>query len=366
MALPHIPQHAEYQEHLRQSLLHHPGISSSAIQALEDIIHFFCLCDLDPVIRFLSKFYSPLIGRTAFDPTSMFRALLLITQMPVKSFHDIPKFLAANPVYTILCGFDPDKLPAPQTFRDFLDRLASLRKSLKAKRVRKVKTSRAERKKKKSQQGEKSPERPGLVEKLLARLEKGMPIPLVPPVELLNELLAAGFARRSVDAGLLGNPNSLNVAGDGMPFTIHADGSGKKTCSCPHGQPCNHHRRFSSPDADWGRDSSRNAWFYGCHFYELAARGIEEAPLCVFWGKLPTDSDVKCPALYKARRRLTTMPKVSSLFAGTVMENAKGKKLDGDEEVVHAQGQRDSAVSVGSRAWVQADRQELPPVASHG
>ena len=76
---------------------------------------------------------------------------------------------AANPVYTILCGFDPDKLPAPQTFRDFLDRLASLRKSLKAKRVRKVKTSRAERKKKKSQQGEKSPERPGLVEKLLAR-----------------------------------------------------------------------------------------------------------------------------------------------------------------------------------------------------
>ncbi len=89
MALPHISSHEEYRRHLHQFIC--------SLKAQSDLLHLFHCCELAPMVAFLSKLYSPM-GRTAYDPTAMLGAsLLLITQVPCKSLHGIPDFLAGNP-----------------------------------------------------------------------------------------------------------------------------------------------------------------------------------------------------------------------------------------------------------------------------
>ena len=137
------------------------------------------------MVAFLSKLYSPM-GRTAYDPTAMLGAsLLLITQVPCKSLHGIPDFLAGNPLYAAL----------------------------------------------------------------------------------------GGFANRSTRSGYLGDPQNLRVVGDGTTIYVHANGSGTKACDCPRGTSCNHPRRFSSPDANWGWDDARDRHFYGGFLIRVHLQG---------------------------------------------------------------------------------------------
>ena len=203
--------------------------------------------------------------------------------------------LRANPLWSVLCGFDPDHVPGASTLRDFLRRLTRAwpRRPKVRRRRRRAKERAATRK------GQKLPERhPHVLAGLLAWL------PQRPPQDdPLNEILAL-FARASAERGLI-DPHALHVAGDGTPLESFTDYEGKRCCPHPPGTDCTCRRRFTDPDAAWGWDSHNERWFWGYHVYELAAcSGRHDLPLYLQRAAANRNDAVSFVPAYLGLRRL--------------------------------------------------------------
>ena len=123
------------------------------------------------------------------------------------------------PLYAILSGFEPGNIPGVGTFYDFFQRLWGYDKQ-------NIKSQKQKRKKKKKKK-----------------------------------------------LGLLGDLNSLGVAGDGTPLETARYPRSKSTCNCSAQgiTKCNHPRLYSQPDCNSGWDSSRERYFNGYHLYMISA-----------------------------------------------------------------------------------------------
>ncbi|NSW92800.1 MAG: transposase [Firmicutes bacterium] len=113
-----------------------------------------------------------------------------------------------------------------------------------------------------------------LTERLVKRVLKYSDAKLPDSIEAsLNLILKELFVLPSLKSGLLGDPQKLNIAGDGTCMPTHAAHYGKKICDCvlKPGEFCKCKRKFTDPSATWGWDSYHERYFYGHTFHVITA-----------------------------------------------------------------------------------------------
>ena len=191
----------------------------------------------------------------------------------IDAWHDQ---LQKDDLLAVICGFVPGQIPGVGTFYDFQDRFWPSRRPLRIRKARKKRTKPAK--------GEKlPPKHPGVVKQIVDRLMNGREF-CCKEESILHQILAVSVVRPSLDLGLLGDPESMTIAGDGSPYESGGSPYGRKICQCKG--KCDCERRFSDPGADWGFDSSRNVWFYGYTAYDITAAGSKhDLPICIGMGQ---------------------------------------------------------------------------------
>ncbi len=92
------------------------------------------------------------------------------------------------------------------------------------------------------------------------------------PFSLVFRLHRQQFLNLSIRNGLI-DPEHLALAGDGTPVRTAAQQRKKRICECKEKgcSSCNCRRHYSQPDCNWGWDSHRECYFFGCHLYMYVA-----------------------------------------------------------------------------------------------
>lgn len=268
---PLLVTHESYQNFLLESLQeHYTGGILTLVSNDWPIISKLWITDLSYVTTWLFDTYS-LKGPAPRDPASMLRSyLLFLLTSPTIGITKWVDQLYRVPLYAILSGFEPGDIPGVGTFYDFFQRLWGYDKQ----NIKSQKQKRKKKKKKKLKKGEKQASKdPGIVEKLVNRfLSYGSKRKCLPG-DRLFDFFQSQFLDVSAKLGLLGDLNSLGVAGDGTPLETARYPRSKSTCNCSAQgiTKCNHPRLYSQPDGNSGWDSSRERYFNGYHLYMISA-----------------------------------------------------------------------------------------------
>ncbi len=229
------------------------------------------ISDLSYITTFLSDTYSAK-GPAPRDPASMLRAyLLFLLTNPTIGVTKWVDVLHRVPLYAILSGFKPGDIPGVGTFYDFFNRLWGFGPdNIKPK----AKPKRKKSKKKRLKKGEKLPPKdPGIVGRLINRFIQRGANKKDLPADRLFELFQSQIIDVSANLGLLGNLDTLSLAGDGTPLATASFPRSKPSCDC-YAQgiaKCDHPRLFSQPDCDSGWDSSREKYYNGYSLYMISA-----------------------------------------------------------------------------------------------
>jgi hypothetical protein len=276
---PVFVPHSDYQQFVLDQL-HAYFTNGLAVLVRKDwpLIWKCYISDLSYTSTFLSGFYANK-GPQPRDPASMLRSyLLFLLVRPEIGLTAWVDELRRVPFYAILSGFEPGDIPGVGTFYDFLSRFwASEAVHLKPKNKPR------KRKPKRGKKGEKAPTTsPGKVKRLVEYLSRRPNVLTPQPFDRLQAFFQSQIVAVSANLGLLGDMNSLTVAGDGTPVVTSAYPRSKKTCDCSAQglANCNHRRLYSQPDCDSGWDSARERYFNGYHLYMLnAANSQNDLPL---------------------------------------------------------------------------------------
>jgi len=263
--------HASYQEFVLSALRkHYAPPAAILVNADWPLVHKCLITDLSQVTVLLAETYS-CRGPEPRDPASMLRSyLLFLLSKPEVGITEWVNEMYRYPLYAILSGFEPGDIPGVGTFYDFLARFwKSAAKHLTPKvRPKKPKPKKGKKK------GEKAPTTtPGKVQRLVERILKYGMTARVQPMDRLFDFFQSQFLAVSAKLGLLGDPDAMDVAGDGTPVETAAWSRSKPTCDC-HARglaKCNHPREYSQPDCNSGWDSSREKYYNGYHLYMLTA-----------------------------------------------------------------------------------------------
>jgi hypothetical protein len=271
--LPVTCTHESYKRFVVEQLQkHYTGDTLRLLSADWVLIEKLWLIDLSATATFLKEQYST-FGPKPTDPACMLRAylLMLFTQQGYSITAWVDE-LRRIPLYAIICGFEPRKTPGIGTFYDFFPRLwdantVNITSHEKRKR---------QKPKKGKTKGEKAPTTSkNKVNRLVQRLlrNKGATDPSKQPFDRLFELFQANFLSVSMEMGLLGQKNSMSIAGDGTPVVTSSLPRSKSLCNCrAQGlDDCHHKRYYSQPDCNCGWDSSRERFYNGYHLYLLTA-----------------------------------------------------------------------------------------------
>ena len=239
----------------------------------------FWMTDLSYITVLLQDCYGNQ-GPEPRDPASMLRSyLLFLMTKPEIGVTEWINEMKRIPYYAILSGFEPGDIPGVGTFYDFFRRLwAASGNNLKSNKMMKRK-----RKPKKGKKGEKAPTTtPGKVQRLVNWMIRHTDKKSDLPSDRLFHFFQTQILTISANLGLLGDMNSLTVAGDGTPIVTAAYPRSKATCNCrAQGlADCNHPRIYSQPDCNSGWDSAREKYFNGYHLYMVsAANSYYDLPL---------------------------------------------------------------------------------------
>ena len=122
--------------------------------------------DLSKVNSIVASCYSNTFGPIAWDPSDMFRSLLLMEILHERSIDSWVNKMRSAPIFAILYGFLPYDVPGVGTFYDFIRRLWLASSTHLANKIRKPRRKPQKGKKK----GEKLPaKRLGMVKRLVDR-----------------------------------------------------------------------------------------------------------------------------------------------------------------------------------------------------
>ncbi len=268
---PILISHSVYQNSVVERLQeHYSGVTFVIVKSDWHLVAKFWMIDLSYLTTLLQDCYDPK-GPNPRDPASMLRSyLLFLMTKPEIGITEWVNEMKRVPYYAILSGFEPGDIPGVGTFYDFLKRLwASSENNLKPHKQKKRK-----RKIKKGKKGEKAPTTtPGKVKRLVEWMIRHSDIKKAMPSDRLFHFFQTQILAFSAKLGLLGDINSLSVAGDGTPIVTSVYPRSKSTCDCraqgiAH---CNHSRIYSQPDCNSGWDSAREKFFIGYHLYMLSA-----------------------------------------------------------------------------------------------
>lgn len=233
---------------------------------------------LDDVREQLEAFYCPSGQGAPRDPIAMLRSWLLMTQLKVHSPDTWVERLRSESALAMLAGFAPDDVPGASTHRDFLARYAdgpyeqratqdvTLSESLKGRHSRRLDDATEARRK---EAGPNNTQSAALVDRLRADADQPRD-PNSLDTRLQNLLTDLGL-RPTIDAGLLDDPRHLILNGDGTILETAASPEGEKTCDCaPRDPDCDHDRLYTSPTAQWCKDTHHTPWVFGDRSYTIS------------------------------------------------------------------------------------------------
>lgn len=271
-----IPQGRSHEAYLRfvteQLNLEYNSCQSFLQDFFADLIFWITPIDLSNTVTLMKHRYSSKTkGARPHDPADLLRSILLMHKLRITSVDGWVRQLRTIPVYAILSGFAPGRVPGVGTFYDFFKRLwLATSAHLTGRKKRKLKKPRQKGKKNEKM----APKNPKITEKLVNRALRQEEIHYAPKAhDLLQQLFQTMFVQPSADKGLLGNTALLSIIGDGSPVVTGGRAYGKFLCDCRKqgNWKCSCKRQFSDPDANYGWDSYREKYYYGRTLYMLCA-----------------------------------------------------------------------------------------------
>lgn len=218
---------------------------------------------VDDLIPLLSSAYSH-TGRPASFQMEIFRSFILMAHFKVVSIKNWVKTLSHDPLLAFLCGFHPDHVPASSNHYDFISRIFfhfahhSLFMPCKNSKP-KVKLKKGEKYK---------PIRNFTTEQVVDFYLDGNNDDSRPEL-LLQQIFDIAAVQFSVDSHLIENTDNLTASGDGSAFHVHSNPYGNKICDC-HSRNCDCLRRYSDPEADFGKDTDLDMWYFGYTEYNIS------------------------------------------------------------------------------------------------
>jgi len=242
------------------------------ITHLADVIDKIYLLDLDPALDIIASRYSH-TGRPSREPTAMFRALVCGAYLGISSITKLVARLRSSPPLATIAGFDPDDIPGVGTFYDFMYRLWGEDKRHLVERKRRTRSPKNK---------DQAPFVDGPVSKpdkhlseTLAKAVMDNSFPLDPDSIILAQIFDRCALAKSEEMGLVSSPDGRGIllSGDGTLVRSGASSSGIKECDCRKKSihKCDCPRRFSDPDARFGKDAHKDAYVFGYNMYTIVA-----------------------------------------------------------------------------------------------
>ena len=221
--LIHWQSHQEYLNFLHETKVHLDSSQRTRLRLeFGAVREKLKLLDLDPVMEFLSAFYSPL-GRPAKNQTQLLRSLVLMMMLGFSSLTSWVQKLKADSLLSVLIGC---KLPNKHS---------------------------------------------GITESVASYALSHEEFPFHYEARL-QQLFRFAALIPSLKDGLFPT-DGLTLSGDGTCVHSHSSPYGHKVCCCLQNgiTHCSCRRHFSDPDADWGWDSDKEVFYFGHTLYMLCS-----------------------------------------------------------------------------------------------
>lgn len=190
----------------------------------------------------------------------MIRAMLLGCKLK-QSIPDLVKTLK-EPVYAVICGFEPGDTPGVGTFYDFMCRLWRSDDVNFSEHIQDIPVVIKGRKNQKAEDISESK-----TSALIREITDGTTAESQ-PFDYLAHFFRESFVNVSRRLGLIDTAN-LSLSGDGTPVVTSARNRSRHTCECRKNNvfKCSCQRSYSQPDCNVGWDSSRNCYYSGYNLY---------------------------------------------------------------------------------------------------
>lgn len=234
------------------------------------------LLDLDPVMEYLSAFYSP-GGRPAKNQPQIIRSLILMAMLGFNSLTAWVKKLRADCLLALLIGCDPNALPPLGSYFDLMDRLwTQTDASQKNGRKDLFPADKNKKPPKNPGKGKKLPNKhAGITDYMAAYALTHDRFPFHYE-DRMQHIFRLAALIPSLRDGLIPD-GGVTLSGDGTCVYSHSSPYGHKVCKCSENGDarCSCKRHFSDPDADWGWDSDKNVFYFGHTLYMLCSHNTE-------------------------------------------------------------------------------------------
>lgn len=318
--------HQEYRFFLHEAKIHFDSsqrsrLSSTFASSREKLR----LLNLDPVMEFLTPFYSS-TGRPAQNQPQILRSLVLMLDQGVTSVTDWVQKLQDDDLLAFLIGCSPDSLPPLGSYYDLIDRLWLHKPELEKSGRKDLFSSRKNKKPlKKLAKGQKLPNRHFGITELMERLalsDRDFPFHYE---KAMQKLFVLAAVIPSIQAGLISS-DGITLAGDGTCVHTHSNPYGHKVCDCSEkGESrCECPRHYSDPDAHWGWDSDLGCYYFGYTLYMLSYHNSEDhvdLPLHIRFLDARRHDSVNIFVALKELRSLLPSLKVRNLCLDSAHDN---------------------------------------------
>lgn len=269
--LVHWQSHQEYLNFLHETKVHLDSSQRTRLHfEFGSVRKKLRLLDLDPVMEYLSAFYSP-IGRPAKNQVQIIRSLILMLMLGFTSLTAWLQKLRADSLLAAFIGSAPGSLPSLGSYFGLMDRLwtqpQALQKTGRKDLFPKDKNSKPS---KKPGKGRKLPNKhSGITDTITAYALEHEEFPFHYEQRLQQVFRLAAILPSRGD-GLI-PADGLTLSGDGTCVHSHASPYGHKVCKCVENGTahCSCKRHFSDPDAHWGWDSDEETFYFGHTLYML-------------------------------------------------------------------------------------------------
>ena len=317
--LTYWQSHQEYKAFLHQAKVYFDTSQRHKLFNLFGIREKLISLNLDPVMKYISSYYSE-EGRPAQNQPQIFRSFILYAFLRSEKLIScgltkwVNTILPLDPVYCALIGCSANDLPPLGSYYDFMNRLWLMKDRSRYSRTKTFSASKNKKKPEKpSGKGQKASDHNGITKKLVPYLIGGGDIRFNFESALQDILLIAAV-RPSIRKGLVPS-EPLTISGDGTCVHTHASCFGHRRHACPYHDACpdvtNCPKHYSDPDAAFGWDSDINDHYFGYTLYNISVHNPDahvDLPLLVRYTEARRHDSVNgIVALHELRKHAPDM-----------------------------------------------------------
>ena len=288
----------------------------SRVEAHKEELLMVYLLDFDPMRKELDALYSPTKrGSEPCDPTAILRSMLLMNAFRQTSLTAWATEVRSDPILAVICGFGRKKPPSVGSYYNLMKRLEDgpyvpkCQHRIKASEMRRAQAPFRMPKVKPTEK--KKPAPAGVLERLTEKLRETKDEPCPKDLErILNEILLNVAVKPSSERGIIEDMRKLTLAGDGSTVPSGACSNGKNTCDCRKKGifRCDHLRKFSDMQANWGWDNRIEDFVFGYRYYQFVCADNEH--------DLPIYLSISSANTHEAVMSLNALDRMQKMFAG--------------------------------------------------